>query len=191
MNALKRLYRSFISLSDKRYARWALGATAFFESFIFPVPPDALLVPMSLGRPAKALRFALICSVFSVLGACVGFFLGKFLWSFAQEWFFTYVFSEAKFSAVGGQFKENAFLAVFASAFTPIPFKVFTIAAGVFDAGFGALVAGSAVGRTARFFLVAGLIWKFGEDIKPFIDKHFNALTVAAAVLFAVLILLI
>ncbi len=181
MNILKRLYQTFTGLADKKYAQWALGATAFAESFIFPIPPDALLLPMCLGNPSKALRFALICSALSVLGACVGFFLGKFLWSFMQEWFFAYVFSETKFNTVGGLFRQNAFFAVVMSAFTPIPFKVFTVAAGVFEVSFGALVAGSAVGRSARFFLVAGLIWKFGEDIKPFIDKHFNTLTVVGA----------
>lgn len=190
MNPLKSVYNSFIGLADKTYARWVLGATAFFESFIFPVPPDALLVPMCLGNPAKALRFALLCSVMSVLGACVGFFLGKFVWSFAQEWFFTYIFSEAKFNEVGKLFTENAFFAIVASAFTPVPFKVFTVAAGVFNVGLETLVIGSAVGRSGRFFLVSGLIWKFGEDIKPLIDRHFNTLTVIAAVLAAIFIFL-
>ncbi len=191
MSFLKRLYQTFIGLADKKYAQWALGVSAFVESFIFPVPPDALLFPMCLGNPAKALRFALICSVFSVLGACAGFFLGKFLWSFAQEWFFTYVFSVATFNSVGAQFKEHAFFSIVTSAFTPIPFKVFTIAAGVFNVSFSALLAGSVVGRSARFFLVAGLIWKFGEDIKPFIDKHFNTLTIVAVIFLAGIIFIV
>ena len=189
MKFIRNVYEGFTGLADKAYARWVLGATAFAEAVFFPLPPDTLLVPMCLGNPAKAFRFALICSVFSVLGACAGFFLGKFLWGFIHEWFFMYVFNEANFNEVGEQFNRNAFLTIAVSAFTPIPFKVFTVASGVFDVGFGALVAGSAVGRSARFFLLAGLLWKFGENVKPFIDRHLNMLTLAAVVLAALAVI--
>ncbi len=183
MKFIRYLYNRFTGLADKTYALWVLGATAFFESFVFPLPPETLLMPMCLGNPGKAFRFALICSIFSVLGACAGFFLGKFLWGFIHEWFFAYVFSEVNFNAVGGQFNKNTFTAILVSAFTPIPFKVFTVAAGVFNVSFAALVAGSAIGRGIRFFLLAGLLWKFGKTVKPFIDRHLNTLTVVTTVL--------
>ncbi len=191
MNFLRRLYESFLGFSGKPYASFVLSAVAFVESFIFPIPPDALLIPMCLGNPARAFRFALYCSVFSVLGACTGFFLGKFFWSLAGQWFFTYIFNEASFNTVGQMFNENGFYAILASAFTPIPFKVFTIAAGVFNVSFGALLAASVIGRSARFFFLAGLVWKFGEDIKPFIDRYFNTLTIIAVLLLVILVVLL
>ncbi|MGI9559026.1 MAG: YqaA family protein [Thermodesulfobacteriota bacterium] len=190
MRFLKDIYHSFLALAEKPYASFILGAVAFAESVIFPIPADVLLLSMSLGKPSHAIRFALVCSVFSVLGACAGFFLGKFLWELVSEWFLAFVFSEANFNAVGELFKANAFTTILTAAFTPVPFKVFTVAGGVFNVNFAALVAGSVIGRSARFFLLAGLVWKFGEDIKPFIDKHFNTLTIIfTLVVIAVLIL--
>lgn len=191
MNPLRRLYGAFLGIAEKPYAAWILGAVAFLESFIFPVPPDALLLPVSLGKPSRAFRFALICSVFSVLGACAGYFLGRFFWDLASGWFFEFVFSENAFNLVAGKFERNAFGTIFLSAFTPIPFKVFTVAAGVFNVSFAALVAGSAVGRSARFFLVAAIVWRFGDRAKEFIDRYFNLLTVLfAAVLIAVFVVI-
>lgn len=181
MKVLRRLYEWFLSLADKAYATWALGITAFAEAFIFPVPPDVLLLPLCLGKPHRAFVFAFICSVFSVLGACAGYLLGSFLW----EGFFSYgVFTEEQFAVVGEMFGHNAFYALLVSAFTPIPFKVFTVASGFFNVGFGVLLAGSAIGRSARFFLLAVVVWRFGDDAKAFIDRYFNLLTVIAAVIF-------
>lgn len=185
VNVARRFYEWSLGLASKPYAQLALAAVAFFESFIFPIPPDFLLLPMCLGNPARTFRFAAICSLFSVLGACAGFLLGKFFWEMAGEWFLTFVFSEQTFNLVGDKFNRNAFEAVLLSAFTPIPFKIFTIAAGVFNVGFGAFVAGVIMGRSARFFLVAGLMWKFGRGIKPFIDRYFGVLTLVFAVLLA------
>ncbi|WP_462136903.1 YqaA family protein [Candidatus Mycalebacterium sp.] len=181
VNFARRVYEMTLGLASKPYAQHSLAAIAFFESFIFPIPPDFFLLPMYLGNPARVFRFAAICSVFSVLGACAGFFLGKFLWGLTNEWFFSFVFSEQTFNFVAGKFDENAFEAILLSAVTPIPFKVFTIAAGVFNMSFGALVMGSVIGRSARFFLLAVLVWKFGSGIKSFIERYFGILTLVLA----------
>lgn len=181
VNFARRIYEMTLSFASTPYAQPVLATVAFLESFIFPIPPDFFLLPMYLGDPARAFRFAAICSVFSVLGACAGFFLGRFFWELTNEWFFRFVFSEQTFYSIGDKFNENAFEAILLSAFTPIPFKVFTIAAGVFNVSFGALVAGSVIGRSARFFLLAALIWKFGGGIKPFIDRYFGVLTLVLA----------
>ncbi|QMU56287.1 MAG: DedA family protein [Candidatus Mycalebacterium zealandia] len=177
VNFARRVYEMTLGLASKPYAQHYLAAIAFLESFILPIPPDFFLLPMYLAKPSRAFRFAAICSVFSVLGACAGFFLGKFFWELTHEWFLSFIFSEQTFNLVAGKFNENAFEAILLSAFTPIPFKVFTIAAGVFNISFGVLVMGAAIGRSARFFLLAALAWKFGNDIKPFIDRYFGILT--------------
>lgn len=192
MNPLRKLYRSFLGLAEKKYASWILGAVAFFESFVFPVPPDVLLLPVSLGKPSRAFRFALICSVFSVLGACAGYFLGRFFWDLAAGWFYSYgIFTAEQFTRAGELFNDNAFYTLLVAAFSPIPFKVFTIASGVFNVGLGVLVVGSAIGRSARFFLVAALVWKFGGKAKDFIDRYFNLLTALFALVLVGLFVLI
>lgn len=192
MNPLRNFYRSFLGLAEKPYVSWVLGAVAFFESFIFPVPPDALLLPVSLGKPSRAFRFALICSVFSVLGACAGYLLGSFFWGLVETWFFDYgIFTEENFIRAGELFNDNAFYALLVAAFSPIPFKVFTVASGVFNVGLGVLVIGSAIGRSARFFLVAAVVWRFGDRAKDFIDRYFNLLTALFALLLIGLFILI
>ena len=192
MNPLRNLYRSFLGLAEKPYVSWVLGVVSFLESFIFPLPPDVLLLTVSLGKPSRAFRFALICSVFSVLGACAGYFLGKFFWELAAGWFYGYgVFTEGDFARAGELFGDNAFYALLVAAFSPIPFKVFTVASGVFNTGLGVLIIGSAIGRSARFFLVAALVWRFGDRAKDFIDRYFNLLTALFALVLVGLFVLI
>jgi membrane protein YqaA with SNARE-associated domain len=165
----------------------ALFVLAFAESSFFPIPPDVLLVALALGAPRRALRFALICTVGSVLGGVAGYAIGWGFWEGVGRRILidTYGFEDA-FERVGEMYRQNAFLAVFTAAFTPIPYKVFTIAAGVFhdSVSLPTLVLASIVGRGARFFLVAGLIARFGAPATRFIDAHFNRL----ALLFAVLL---
>ncbi|HWQ02915.1 MAG TPA: DedA family protein, partial [Candidatus Nitrosotenuis sp.] len=160
---------------------------AFTESSFFPIPPDPLLMALSLGKPEKSFRFALLCTIASVLGGVFGYAIGYYLWHLVDQFFFTYVpgFTEANFRFVEGKYRENAFLAIFAAAFTPIPYKVFTIASGVFETGVQVLVAASILGRGLRFFGVAALLRWIGPRAKQFIDRYFNLLTIAFFVLLA------
>lgn len=182
---LRRVYDWTLSWAETRWGPAVLGGVAFSESVFFPIPPDPLLMALALGKPGKSFRFALIATAGSVLGGVCGYALGTWLWQTLAQFFFQYVpgFTPENFSFVQAKYEQNAFLAIFAASFTPIPYKVFTIASGVFQVGLGVLVAASVLGRGLRFFAVAGLLRWLGAPAKQFIDRHFNALTVLFFVL--------
>jgi len=188
LGLLRRLYDWTLSWAETKWGPAALAVLAFVESSFFPIPPDPLLMALALGKPEKSLRFALLCTVCSVLGGLFGYAIGYYLWSSVDQFFFQYVpgFTEKNFLYVQSKYRENAFLAIFAAALTPIPYKVFTVASGVFQTGPGVLVVASILGRGMRFFGVAALLRWLGKPAKHFIDRHFNTLTV----LFFVLIVL-
>ena len=173
---IRRLYDWVLSWADTRYGVPALAVVSFIESSFFPVPPDPLLMALSLGKPKRSFRYAAVCSVMSVLGGIVGYLIGWGIWELVSDYFFTYLFSQETFLYVSGKYEENAFMAILGAAFTPIPYKVFTISAGVFKISLPILIAASVIGRSARFFLEAGLIFFYGVRIKSFIDKYFNLL---------------
>jgi membrane protein YqaA with SNARE-associated domain len=182
---LRRLYDWTLSWAETRWGPSALGLLAFTESSFFPIPPDPLLMALCLGNPKKSLRFASLCTAASVMGGLLGYAIGHFLWATVDQWFFQYVpgFTEKNFQFVQARYQENAFLAIFAAAFTPIPYKVFTVASGVFETGLGVLVSASVLGRGLRFFGVALVLRWLGPPAKHFIDRYFNLLTVLFFVL--------
>ncbi len=184
---LRRLYDWTLSWADTRSGPAALAGLAFAESSFFPIPPDPLLMALALGRPRRSMWFAAICTVSSVLGAILGYAIGLFLWQSLDQVFFSYVpgFTESNFRIVQAKFEQNAFLAIFAAAFTPIPYKVFTVGSGVFGISLGTLLVASVLGRGLRFFAVAALLLKWGPAAKDFIDRYFNLLTVIFFVLLA------
>ena len=182
-NPVRRLYNWTVGWADRPGGAWALFAIAFVESSFFPIPPDVLLLALCVGAATKSFRFALICSVGSVLGGMFGYLLGYAAWNAVEGIFIPYVFSQALFDQVQGLYQQNAFLAVLAAAFTPIPYKVFTVAAGVFEVDFLTLVSASVVGRSARFFLVAAILYYFGPPVKRLIEKHFDRFAWALLVL--------
>lgn len=191
----RRVYDWTLAWAYKPSAAAALFILSFAESSFFPVPPDILLMPLVLGNRRKWLRYAFLCSLASVLGALFGFFIGWQLWNAGvDEIFFKYVpgFTPEVFSRVSNLYEKYNFWIVFTAGFTPIPFKVITITAGVFGTGqsvespplfFAVFVIAAAVSRSARFFMVSGLMWKFGPRITPFIEKYFNWLAMAFTVL--------
>ncbi|MBO7435456.1 DedA family protein [bacterium] len=185
MKFFRRLYDLVMRCAPSPYALAALSVLSFAESSFFPIPPDPLLIAMSLARPKRALWYAAWCSVASVLGGVLGYVIGAFLWSATKDFFFAYVpgFTPEGFQHVEALYGKYGFWCVFTAGFTPIPYKIFTIASGVFSMAFAPFIIASAVSRSARFFLVAGLIRIFGEKIKNFIDKYFNILTIAFLVL--------
>jgi membrane protein YqaA with SNARE-associated domain len=180
---LRWLYDWVLHWADTPYGAPALAVLAFAESSFFPVPPDVLLIALCLAAPARSLRFAAVCAAASVTGGIGGYLIGWFIWDQVHEFFFSYVFSKTVFDHVAELYNENAFWAVFTAGFTPIPYKVFTVAGGVFQINFGEFMLASALSRSARFFLVAGLIRAFGPPIKTFIDKYFNLLSVVFVIL--------
>lgn len=180
---IRRLYEWVLSWADRPGGTVALVLLAVAESSFFPVPPDVLLLALSLGQPKKSFRFALWCTLGSVVGGVLGYLIGWGLWTAVDSWVFEYVFSEEKFGEVMEIYNEYGAVFVFGAAFTPIPYKVFTIAAGVAQLNLPIFIAASLVGRGARFFLVALFVRIFGNKAKEFIDKYFNLVTIGGTLL--------
>lgn len=182
---VRRLYNWMLSWAESPLAGWAMFLFAMAEAVIFPIPPDVLLLALCVGMPKKSFKYALICTAGSVVGAIVGFGLGAFAWEAVDSLFIPGVFSQESFDNVGELYKELNFWLVFTAGFTPLPYKLITISAGVFlgIAQFPIFILASIISRGLRFFLVAGLVWKFGAPIKKFIDKYFNLCAIAFTVL--------
>jgi membrane protein YqaA with SNARE-associated domain len=180
---LRRLYDWVLSWAETPYGTWALFLLAFCESSFFPIPPDILLIALAVAVPKKSLKYALICSAGSVLGGCFGYLIGwQFMASIGSPIVDFYGLG-TKVEYIGSLYNKYDAWAVAIAGFTPIPYKVFTIAAGIFKINFSVFVLTSLVSRSARFFIVGGLIYIFGPKIQGFIDKYFNILAVAFTVL--------
>ena len=193
MKHIKELYNWVLSWAEKPSGPTALGLISTAEASFFPIPPDVLLIPLALGKRQNAFKFALICSVGSIIGATIGYGIGQWVWwttagsfsNFAQ-FFFDHIpgFSHEGFEKIKILYEKYNFMIVFTAGFTPIPFKLFTISAGAFHVNFPLFIFASIVSRSARFFLIAGLINKYGDPIREFIEKYFNILAIAFTVLF-------
>jgi membrane protein YqaA with SNARE-associated domain len=180
---LRRLYDWTLKWADHPYNTRILAFLAAIESIFFPAPVDPLLMAMGITRPSRSFYYALITTLGSVGGAALGYWIGAAFWAATQDFFFTYVFSPEIFTLVQTKFQENDVVAILLASFTPLPFKVFTISAGVASIPLLTLLGASFVGRGARFFLIGGLIYFFGEPIKTFIDRYFNILAIAFGIL--------
>lgn len=182
---VRRLYNWMLSWAESPWAGWAMFLFAMAEAIIFPIPPDVLLLALCVGMPKKSFKYALICTAGSVVGAMVGFGLGAFAWEAVDSLFIPGVFTQEAFDNVGSLYEQWNFWLVFTAGFTPLPYKLITISAGVFlgITQFPIFVLASVISRGMRFFLVAGLVWKFGAPIKKFIDKYFNLCAIAFTVL--------
>ncbi len=173
-NLLKRLYNWVLHWADTPYGVPALFVLAFLESSFFPIPPDVLLIALCMGAARKSFKFAAWCAVGSVLGGIGGYYIGFAAEPVGRWIIFDLLHYGAAWDKVAELYGGNAFLAILGAAFTPIPYKVFTIAAGVFheQVPLLTLVAASAIGRTARFMLVAGTIFYFGPPVKRLLDRY-------------------
>jgi membrane protein YqaA with SNARE-associated domain len=182
----RRTYEWVLHWAYTPYGPIALFILALAESSFFPVPPDVLLIALAIGAPSKSFRFALICTIGSVLGGMIGYYIGMLFFEMIGIKILDFYGILDKFVMVKEMYLKYDVWFIGIAGFTPIPYKVFTIAAGTFGMNFPLFISISALSRGARFFIVSALIWKFGEEIKNFIDKYFNFLSI----LFVVLIIL-
>ena len=175
---VRRLYDWVLHWADTPYGPAALFLLACAESSFFPIPPDPLLIALCLGAASRSLRFAVIATSASVLGGVIGYGIGAGAWTLAEPWFYQYVpgVNPEAFEEVRSLYDRWGFWAIFIAGLTPIPYKVFTLSAGVFSINFGIFVLASVLSRSLRFFVLAGLIFKFGKPIASFIDRYFNLL---------------
>lgn len=181
---LKRLYHWTLAKAAHDKAPHWLAAISFIESSFFPIPPDVMLAPMCLARPDRAFRYALICTIASVLGALLGYAIGFFLFETIGRMILDVYGLAGPFEEFKTNFNEQGWLIVLLAGFTPLPFKVITIAAGATAMPLYVLIAASIVARSARFFLVGALLWKFGQPMQDWIDRHFALATTVLGVLF-------
>lgn len=182
-NIVRRLYDWVLRWADTPYGLPALFVLSFTESSFFPIPPDVLLIALALAAPTKGFRYAMWCTIGSVLGGMFGYLLGFALWSSVEPLVIPAVFSAALFEKATTMYDDWGALIVFTAAFSPIPYKVFTVAGGVAQINFAAFVGASIVGRGARFYLVAWVIRRYGDAAKDFIDRYFNLVTIAFTIL--------
>ena len=180
---LKRLYHWILNWSESPYGAWALFFLAFSESSFFPIPPDVLLIALAVGKPEKSFKFAAICALGSILGGILGYVIGWQFMAAVGEKIVAFYGLSTRVEYIEVLYNRYDAWAVGIAGFTPIPYKVFTIAAGVFKINFFIFIAASAISRSARFFLVAGLIYYFGPGIQTFIEKYFNLLVVVFIIL--------
>ena len=179
---IRSVYDWVLGWADTPYGVLALFLLAFVEASVFFIPPDVLLIALSVGRPRRSFFFATLCTVGSVAGGLLGYIIGHELYEFIGRPIIEFYDAGDAFQRVGELYRANLVLALGTAGFTPIPYKVFTIAAGAFSVPILPFVIISAVSRGARFFLVAGLIRMWGPQIRDFIDRYFNLLTIVFVV---------
>lgn len=172
----RRMYDWTLALADRKHATWALAFISFSESIWFPIPPDVLQVALTLARPRRAMWYALVNSVSNIAGGVAGYGIGFFARSAVAG-----LFGEHAFDALA-PYTSNLWLLT-AGALAVHPYKIFTIGAGFLEVDLATYVAASAIGRAPRFFIIAVLLYYFGEPAKRFIDKYFNLLTITFTVL--------
>lgn len=193
MKTLRRLYDWVLSWAETRYGLPALFVLAFAEASFFPIPPDVLLIALALAAPRRAYRFALVASCGSVLGGVFGYAIGWGFWGSVEPYFYQYVpgVSADGFLQVRELFERYDFWTVFIAGFTPIPYKVFTISAGVFQISFPVFILASFIGRSLRFFLVAAMFYFFGRQARDLIEKYFNLFSILLVIAIIAVVFLV
>jgi len=171
---LRRLYDWTIGWAERPGGTWALFLLAFAESSFFPIPPDVLLIALCVGASKKSFKFAGICALGSVLGGMLGYSIGFWGYDTIGEPIVKLYHGEAVMEKIQSWYDTYGFWGTLAAAITPIPYKVFTIASGVFKFPFIPFMLASIIGRSFRFFLVAGVIYIFGPTVKAIIEKYFD-----------------
>lgn len=184
-HVFRRLYDWTLHWAHTPYAVPALLLLAVAESSVFPIPPDVLLIALGVGQPTRAIFFAAVCTAGSVVGGMIGWAIGWLLWEGVRDLFFAWVpgFTPEVFARVQGYYDEWGFVAVMIAGFTPIPYKVFTIASGVFGMSFPLFVLASILSRGARFLIEGVLIARYGARMRDVLERNFNLMTALFVVL--------
>ncbi|WP_315837382.1 YqaA family protein [Bradyrhizobium prioriisuperbiae] len=182
---LRRIYDWCVAAADKPYALWIMGAVSFAESSFFPVPPDVMLIPMSLARPNKAWLYALVCTITSVAGGVAGYAIGALLYDSLGQWLIQLYGLGDKIDGFRAAYAEWGALIIIGKGLTPIPYKLVTIASGF--AGYNLLlfVLCSIIARGGRFFIVAILMNRYGPWIKAQIEKRLGLWVALGAIVLA------
>jgi len=177
-NIVRRVYDWVLSWAESPFGATALFILSFAESSFFPIPPDVLLIALCISIPARSFNFALICTIGSLTGGLVGYGIGYWGYAAIGQPIVDFYHGQEVMENIRRQYDVYGFWGVLIAAITPIPYKIFTIASGVFKFNFIEFLLASAIGRSFRFFALAVMIWKFGPAIKGFIDKYFNLLAI-------------
>ncbi len=172
----RNLYDWTMKQAAGKHALPALAVVSFAESSFFPIPPDVMLIPMVLARPERAWLIAIVCTASSVLGGVLGYAIGYFLFSTIGQMIIDFYHMQAGFDAYREMFAEYGLWIILVKGLTPIPYKLITIASGVFNFDFLVFMAASLATRGVRFFAVSALLWKYGAPIREFIDKRLTLL---------------
>jgi membrane protein YqaA with SNARE-associated domain len=178
---LHRLYARTLALAASPRAPLWLAVIAFAESSFFPIPPDVLLVPMALARPERAWRLAAICTVASVAGGALGYYIGYAVFDQLARPVIEFYGYGAKFAAFQAMYAQYGLWVILIKGLTPIPYKIVTIASGAARFDFLTFMAASIVTRGARFFIVAALLRLFGTQVRDFIERRLTLVTSAVA----------
>ncbi|MBB5052603.1 DedA family protein [Afipia massiliensis] len=177
---LRRMYDWCIAAADKPYALWLMGAVSFAESSFFPIPPDVMLIPMSLARPQKAWLYALVCTVTSVAGGVVGYAIGALLYDSVGQWLINLYGYGDKVEAFRASYAEYGAWIILLKGLTPIPYKLVTITSGFADYNLLLFVVFSIIARGGRFFIVAILLNRYGTWIREAIEKRLGLWVIIA-----------
>ncbi|PJG55000.1 DedA family protein [Bradyrhizobium forestalis] len=181
---LKRIYDWCIDAAHKPYALWIMGAVAFAESSFFPVPPDVMLIPMSLARPQRAWVYATVCTITSVVGGIVGYAIGALLFDSVGQWLIQVYGLGDKVDAFRASYAEWGAIIILLKGLTPIPYKLVTITSGFAGYNIVLFILCSIVARGGRFFVVAILLNRYGDWVRVRIEKHLGLwVAIGAAVL--------
>jgi membrane protein YqaA with SNARE-associated domain len=179
---LRRIYDWCIDAAHKPYALWILGAVSFAESSFFPVPPDVMLLPMSLARPERAWLYAGLCTLSSVLGGILGYAIGALLYDSVGHWLIELYHLNGKVEAFRASYAEWGALIIIGKGLTPIPYKLITITSGFAGYNIWLFVLCSIIGRGGRFFVVAVLLNRYGDTIRAEIEKRLGLWVAVGAV---------
>ncbi len=174
---LRRFYNQIIALSEGPSAPYWLFIIAFAEGSVFPLPPDALLIPMALARPAQAVRYAAICTIGSVAGGALGYAIGYLLFAQLAQPIIDFYHYHAAFAQFQAKFAQYGVWIILIKGLTPIPYKLITIASGAAAFNFWIFMAASFTTRGARFLLEALLLKRFGETARTFIERRLGVVT--------------
>lgn len=176
-NLILKVYHWALHISDKPCAYYVLSVVAFTESSFFIVPPDAMLIPMALARPKRAFLIATVAGVFSVLGGLFGYFLGYTFYKYIGTYIIEHFHYQDQFNALSHLYNKHNYLAIFIGGFTPIPYKLITLFSGFVKTNIWVFLAASITSRFGRFYLIASVIYLFGDRAKIIIEKHIGKFT--------------